>query len=213
MQSLRNISNENLANTPRSSAKRRLSEKQKESPILKNTSKPFTSGNSTLFLKRVKTTHSSKYLGRSENMSKTLRIGARPQVIDLTRPSNFQPSTGAKRLTIKNLRTTSRLDVENFYKRTLAELDNALTAVFTRNQPSSPLEVLCRGVEAVCRHGGSQELFKNLRNRCRIYLEDTLLSQIEVESGTNNVDTLRAVHKFWTIWNEQFVSPFHDLPC
>lgn len=107
---------------------------------------------------------------------------------------------------IKNLRTTSRKDIDTYYDRTWGELDAALTSVFSRASPSSPLEVLCRGVEAICRRGQPDKLFTHLKDRCKVYLEKQLLPTIESEAGLNDVDTLRAVHKFWTIWNEQSVS-------
>jgi len=55
----------------------------------------------------------------------------RPGVVDLTRgPSNFQPHSGAKRLVIKNLRTSSSLkDVDKYYDDTWNGLDAALSSV------------------------------------------------------------------------------------
>jgi cullin-4 len=144
-------------------------------------------------------------------MSKVMVRGARPNVIDLTRPSNFQPNTGAKRLVIKNLRTSSRKDIDTYYDRTWDELDAALTSVFSRTSPTSPLEVLCRGVEAICRRNQPDKLFTHLKDRCKVYLEKQLLPTIESEAGPNEVDTLRTVHKFWTIWNEQSVSYINFL--
>jgi cullin-4 len=133
---------------------------------------------------------------------------SRPGVVDLTKPSNFQPHTGAKRLVIKNLKTPSRKDVDEFYDRTWAQLDAALTSVFEGKQTASPLEVLCRGVEATCRRGRSERLSIHLKERCKAYLEKQLLPVIERESGSSNVEALRTVHKFWTVWNTQSVR--HD---
>lgn len=132
-------------------------------------------------------------------------MNPRPGVVDLTRPSNFQPHTGAKRLVIKNLRTPSRKDVDEFYDRTWDQLDAALTSVFNREQTASPLEVLCRGVEATCRRGRAEKLSIHLKERCKAYLEKQLLPAVERESGSSNVDALRTVHKFWTVWNAQSV--------
>ena len=157
--------------------------------------------------KRLKTSNTSGNLGRPENMSKTMGVSSQhTKVIDLTRPSNFQPHCGAKRLVIKNLRTTARKDVDAYYDRTWNDLDSALTAIFKRDQPISPLEVLCRGVEATCRRGRAEGLSLHLKGRCKTYLEKNLLPIIESHAGPNNVDALRAVHKHWTLWNEQSVS-------
>jgi cullin-4 len=126
-------------------------------------------------------------------------------VVDLTRPSNFQPHTGAKRLVIKNLRISSRKDTDEYYIRTWADLDAALTSVFNREPTSSPLEVVCRGVEHTCKRGRSEQLAAHLKDRSKAYLEKELLPVIERESGSSNVEALRAVYKFWTVWNEQSV--------
>ncbi|RDW94768.1 cullin [Coleophoma crateriformis] len=155
--------------------------------------------------KRLKTTHTFCDSGRQVEMNKMM-VNQRSVVIDLTRgslPSNFQPHTGAKRLVIKNLRTTSNKDANEYYERTWNELDNALTSIFAREQPATPLEVLCRGVEATCRRGRAEELFKHLRDRCEKYLDSTLLPLILEQAGSTNVDGLRMVYKNWTTWNEQ----------
>jgi cullin-4 len=139
-------------------------------------------------------------------MSKTLGIGPRPKVIDLTRPpSNFQPHAGAKRLVIKNLRTTSTKSVDEYYDRTWSELDAALTSIFNKCPPSTPLEVLCRGVEATCRRGQAEKLFMHLKDRCKGYLEKQLLPEVDRQTGTSNIDALQAVQRFWVVWNEQSV--------
>jgi cullin-4 len=153
--------------------------------------------------KRLKISHSVVNIGQEREMGKS--IISRPGSVDLTRPSNFQPHTGAKRLVIKNLRTPSRHDVDEFYNRTWEQLDASLTSVFNQEQTSSPLEVLCRGVEATCRRGQSERLSTHLKERCKAYLEKQLLPVIERDSGSSNVDALRTVHKFWMVWNEQSV--------
>lgn len=106
---------------------------------------------------------------------------------------------------IKNLRATSRANLEEYYDKTWREVDDALSSVFKREEPAVPLEVLCRGVEATCRHGRSEKLFGMLRERCRGFLEGTLLPVVEREGAGGNVDKLRTVWKYWSIWNEQSV--------
>lgn len=145
-------------------------------------------------------------------MSRTVGLVTRPAFVDLTRgPSNFQPHAGAKKLVIKNLRTTSRVDLEEYYEKTWKEVDDALTAVFKREDPRVPLEVLCRGVEATCRHGKAQKLFDHLKERCKTYLERQLLPVVEREGAGTNVDALRAVWRFWSLWNEQSVRGYRSV--
>jgi cullin-4 len=136
-------------------------------------------------------------------------MSSRLRVIDLTTPSMFQPSTGAKQLVIKNLKKTSKAQVDTYYKRTWDELDRAVTDLFTRNHPTQPLEVLFRGVEATCRHEDADRLYTHLRDRCKGYLEKKLLPKIEKETGTSYTDAVRTVQKYWTLWNEQSVSRTH----
>jgi cullin-4 len=208
MQPPEDISLDNIVSTNGSASKRKLSDQQKKPSPSKATHSSISTTASPPASKRLKTSHSSGNLGRSTNtdMSKVMVRGAGPNTIDLTRPSNFQPNTGAKRLVIKNLRTSSRKDIDTYYDRTWDELDAALTSVFSRTPPTSPLEVLCRGVEAICRRGQPDKLFTHLKDRCKASLEKQLLPTIENEAGPNEVGTLRTVHKFWTIWNEQSVS-------
>ncbi|KAM3087991.1 hypothetical protein ACMFMG_002056 [Clarireedia jacksonii] len=153
--------------------------------------------------KKLKTSPSTGNLGSIANPIKTTAM-SRTQVIDL-RPSNFQPHTGAKRLVIKNLRTTSRNDAEKYYEKTWKELDDALTSVFANKQPIAPLEVLCRGVEATCRRGRPKELYKHLERRCQAHIKDEFLPQIKKQAGSNVLDTLRTVQRVWSLWKDQLV--------
>jgi cullin-4 len=212
MQSPGDLSDDNIDTHSRPTLKRKLNDKQKKAANSKETrqepSAPISASLNTS--KRLKTSHSAGNLGRCSDMSKTLGIGARPKTIDLTRPpSNFQPHAGAKRLVIKNLKTTSTKSVDEYYDRTWSELDAALTSVFNKVPPTTPLGVLCRGVEAICRRGQAEKLFSHLKDRCKGYLEKQLLPELEKQSGTSNVDALRAVQRFWTVWNEQSVWRFH----
>ena len=142
---------------------------------------------------------------RTANMSRSIGAALQPRVIDLTRPSNFQPHSGAKRLVVKNLRPPPAHEVEKHYGRIWTELDLALGSVFREEQPGSPLEVLCRGVEATCRKGRAPELFELLKDRCKTYLDKQMLPTLQREVGAGNVGVLRTVQKYWTIWNKQSV--------
>ncbi|KAI0603283.1 Cullin [Biscogniauxia sp. FL1348] len=136
-------------------------------------------------------------------MSKVL--GKQPETVNLTksRPA-FQPNHGARKLTIKNLRTNSRPhELEAYYKKTQSELVDALEAIFEQRQPRQPLERLYRGVEDICRHGASSELYGILRQRCEAYLNGRLHRSIVAEAGSTNVDMLRSTYKHWVIWIAQ----------
>jgi cullin-4 len=213
-------SSDSVATSPISPGKRKLHEQQQKSAvsqISRQTSSPsrtkvdigITPVHSAVpAAKRLKTSHSSANIGRPADMNRSIGIVSRPGVIDLTLPSNFQPYAGAKKLVIKNLRTTSRQDLVEYYNKTWTELDDALTSLFEREEPAMPLEMLCRGVEATCRHGRAEKLFVHVKERCKSYLEKQLLPVLEEGGGPSNVDALRTVHKFWTIWNEQSVREY-----
>ncbi|KAJ8116722.1 hypothetical protein ONZ43_g4378 [Nemania bipapillata] len=153
-------------------------------------------------IKRARATGPSA--GGTFTMSKAL--GKRPATVDLTKSarSPFEPNKGAKKLIVTRLRKAPRPDaLEPYYERRRSELADALVAIFGQRQPKQPLETLYRGVEDICRHGAARELFENLRAQCEAYLNGPLLRAIVTEGGSSNVDVLRAVHKYWVIWNAQ----------
>lgn len=128
------------------------------------------------------------------------------QPIDLTGGSSkFEPHTGAKRLVIKNLRAPLQKDTEVYYTKIWNEIDSAITSVFKGQPPDQALDPLSRRVEDLCRRGQPGKLSLHLRDRCKSYLEKELLPVIESHAGLGNVDALRAVYQYWTIWNDQSV--------
>lgn len=143
------------------------------------------------------------------SMSKAL--GKRP----VTKParSAFEPNKGAKKLIVSKLRTVSRPeDVEQYYEKRRKELTVALVAIFNNQQPRQPLETLYRGVEDICRHGAANELFDILRAQCESYLNGPLQQAITADGGSSNIHVLKAVCKYWAIWNSQSASNIKHLP-
>jgi cullin-4 len=141
----------------------------------------------------------SKVIGR---MSQTNVFANAPRTV----PSGFEPHKGAKVLKIKNLRTTQKVDLEDYYDRTWTQLDAAVTATFEGLPTALPLDVLCRGVEATCRRGRAEKLALHLKDRCKHHLEKEVLPRVERDAGSSNVDALRAVYQHWTTWNTHSVS-------
>ena len=207
-------SNNSVSSSSKNHPKRKLLEQQHR-PSIPKTSLPSSTKvhieHENTPSKRLKTSHSSANISRLEIMSKTVGLVTRPGFVDLTRgPSNFQPHAGAKKLIIKGLRTTSRKDLEDHYERVWEKVDEALSAVFRGQDPITPLDKLCRGVEETCRHGQSKKLVDHLKERCRAYLEKELLPAVETEGEGTSIDSLRAVWKFWSLWNGKSV---RDLRC
>lgn len=140
------------------------------------------------------------------NMNNSVATPPKPRVVDLTHVSKFAPHKGAKRLVVKNLKSAPSQNVEDYYSKVWRDLDSALSSIFNGEQTSSPLEVLCRGVEATCRRGKAQELFVHLRDHSRSHMEKQLLPKIQADVGAGSIGALRTVHKYWKVWHKQTVS-------
>lgn len=207
MQSSAGLSVGTLPDSLNPSQKRKLQGQQKESS---NTPRPKSATASahspTPPSKRMKIPTPTESSRQSSETSRSMGVTSRHTVIDLTRPSNFQPHSGAKRLVVKNFRPTPPQGVVDYYNKIWADIDIALTSIYNGQQTRSPLEVLCRSVEATCRRGKAQMLFEHLKDRSKAYLEKQLLPAMQKEVGTTSVDALRTVYRFWTLWNRQSVS-------
>jgi cullin-4 len=79
--------------------------------------------------KRLKTAPSAGNINRPADMNKGKRVIGMRGFVDLTRQSQFQPHTGAKRLVIKNLRVSNGKAADEYYDKVWGELDDALTSV------------------------------------------------------------------------------------
>jgi nuclear pore complex protein Nup205 len=131
------------------------------------------------------------------------------------RQTSFTPHQGAKKLVVKNLRTTPRVDPEQYFRRVWDQLDTALTTVFGGGNSKYSLEELYRGAENLCRQGRSGELYTRLRARC----ETHLLSQVREElvekvSQLSDVDFLSSYLESWRTWSGRLMtirSMFHYM--
>ena len=140
------------------------------------------------------------------NSNSIMGNSSTPRTIDLTRGSNFEPQKGAKRLTVNNLKAKSSQNVDDYYTKVWRDLDSAVTSIFNGEQTTSPLEVLCRGVEATCRRGRAHDLFVHLRDHSRSHMEKQLLPKIQAEVGAGSIGALSTVHTYWKVWHKQTAS-------
>ena len=120
------------------------------------------------------------------------------------RQTNFTPHTGARKLVVKNLRTTPRLDQGSYFEKIWGQLDAALGAVFGGGKPDISLEELYKGAENVCRQGKAADLAKKLQARCREHVSGKLRETLIAGSG-GNIETLRAVVDTWSRWQSELV--------
>jgi Cullin family len=125
----------------------------------------------------------------------------------VTRPSNFTPHTGAKRLVVKNLRSGPRLNPDEYFEKIWSQLSATLDLVFDGGKPTTSLEELYKGAENVCRQGRAAMLAKKLQERCKTYVINNLRQNLAARSNQGtNIDTLRAAVDAWTAWNTKLVS-------
>lgn len=131
------------------------------------------------------------------------KIGG-PTVV--SRPSNFTPHTGAKRLVVKNLRLGPRLNQDEYFDSIWSRLSTALDTIFDGGKPATSLEELYKGAENVCRQGRAAMLAKKLQERCKTYVVNTLRQNMVARTKDgSNVDALRAVVDAWAAWNTKLV--------
>ena len=123
------------------------------------------------------------------------------------RSNNFTPHMGAKKLVIKNLRTTSKANPNQYYNQTWNQLDAALSKIFNGEKPQHSLEELYRGVENVCRQDRAPDLFEKLYGKCEENLSAIILPPLtRGVSGNSSIGILGLVMKAWSTWNSQMVS-------
>lgn len=105
---------------------------------------------------------------------------------------------------VHNLRTTPKVDIDEYYNRVLGQLDAALSAIFSGQKLPYSMEELYKGVEITCRQGRAPALYDELCERCSGHIsgrvKDALLQTVNASS---NVGTLDAVVHAWTSWEKQ----------
>lgn len=130
----------------------------------------------------------------------------------VSRPSNFTPHTGAKRLVVKNLRVGPRLNQDEYFDGIWARLSAALDTILDGGKPATSLEELYKGAENVCRQGRAAMLAKKLQERCKTYVVSNLRQKmVAMTKDESNVDALRAVVDAWAVWNNKLVRHDFDI--
>lgn len=136
--------------------------------------------------------------------------GKFPETINLTRPSAFQPSSGARKLVIKNLRPPSanrEAKVAEYYTRTEHELYLALDAVLAGQKPALPFERLFRSVEDLCRHGDAEKVYRTLKDRMENYVNNYIQPSVPVGGSGSRLETVNALYNHWAVFNNRMVRP------
>ncbi|KAH8781236.1 Cullin family protein [Diaporthe sp. PMI_573] len=120
----------------------------------------------------------------------------------------FQPLSGAKKIVIKNLRTSSRTaaDVEDYYKKTWDNIETALRSILRGEMPRVPLERVYRGVEDLCLRGQGDKLSSLVRQQCEKHLSREVLSRIREGGLVVSTDVLLRVRTQWAVFDKTLIT-------
>lgn len=122
------------------------------------------------------------------------------------RSLSFSPHTGAKKLVVKNLRTTPKINPDQYFSKVWAQLDASLTAIFSSEKPSYSMEELYKGTENICRQGKAPELYRNVFQRFQNHTAKTMRSSLQAKTNVgSNVAVVTALVDAWATWNKQLV--------
>lgn len=120
------------------------------------------------------------------------------------RPFGQIGSNTPKRLVVKNLRTTPKVDPTEYFERKWKEQSAAIDSLFSGGDVKIMLEELYKATEHICRQGRAAELFERLRHKCTTYMTDVvrphLVQACQTKSGT---EALQAFVDAWTLWQIQ----------
>ncbi|KAK5078390.1 hypothetical protein LTR64_003199 [Lithohypha guttulata] len=121
-----------------------------------------------------------------------------------TRPLGQIGQGGPKRLVVKNLRTTPKVDPQEYFERKWKEQVNALDSLFRGSDVKIMLEELYKATEHICRQGRAAELFARLKEKCIAHLNDKVRPELAMtclkQPGTS---ALQAFVAAWTLWQSQ----------
>lgn len=122
--------------------------------------------------------------------------------------AGFQPLSGARKIVIKNLRTSSRTaaDVEDYYRKTWDNVEAALRSILRGEVPGVPLERVYRGVEDLCLRGQGDRLFGLLKHECERHLSREVLGRIRDGGMVASTDVLLRVRTQWAAFNKTLIT-------
>lgn len=118
----------------------------------------------------------------------------------------MNPQTGAKKLVVKNLKTSTTWDSKAYLEKIWGQVDEALALIFKDNHDGYSKENLYRGVENVCRQGGASALFSRLDKRCTLHIQQEVRDRLLEKASEDNVSVLKSVLTEWTRWTEQMTT-------
>ena len=122
----------------------------------------------------------------------------------VSRPANLAPSTGPKKLVVKNLKRASGPPPDQYYNDVWKRLDASLSAIFRNENVAYSKETLYNEVMIVCRQNKAPELYKQLQNKFTKQVDQQIRAPVKESLGAkSDVEILRAVIQAWATWSEQ----------
>lgn len=122
------------------------------------------------------------------------------------RTTNAAAVTAPKKLIVKNFRTATKSDPEQYFNSTWKELENALEVIFCKDVKSFSMEHLYKSVENICRQEKAARLFQKLQIRCRSHIASVKDSLSVLVKDKSDTEALERVVEAWTLWRRQMVS-------
>jgi cullin 4 len=142
--------------------------------------------------------------------SKTDSSPRRPKAV------SRDPHQGAKKILVKNFRTTPRIDPKVYVEGVLTQLDEALDGIFgnsehvqrngqTNGKIPHARELLYKGVENACKMKSAEELCSRLDRKAKESIMNRTVPVLlkTVNTGRNNVAILKDVLDAWSLWKQQ----------
>ena len=121
------------------------------------------------------------------------------------RPLKIQSQVGSKKLVVKNFRKEQKSSPDQFCDQIWLQLDSALSAIFSGEEPSYSREELYRGVENVCRHDRASILYERLCEKCRVHTTGYLREPLLQEMSAKGTAVLAKTVEMWSTWSDQMV--------
>ena len=115
-------------------------------------------------------------------------------------------SLGPKKFVIKNLKSPNASKPNTYISETMAEIENALIAIFDNRRPAKSNEELYKGTENLCKLGSAPDLAKVLDQKCKEHIATRIQPGLAQRADDKDVDVLRAVVEAWKVWYKQTVS-------
>ena len=121
------------------------------------------------------------------------------------RSPRAQAHVGAKKLVVRNFRKEQKSTPDHYLDQAWLQLDSALSAIFSGEEPSYSREELYRGVENVCRQNRASALYEKVCQKCKEHITRHLRGPLLKEMDEEGTAMLDATVRAWSTWSSQMV--------